>query len=242
MISYIMGILAFLALYHIIKKRYDIKYDILYHTWYHRISWFFLKISCLSCAIFMTDIMEISYDIAFDIRITIYQAWLCIWYDPLISVLLYTKARFDDISAYIMAPARQDGAGWGRQVPDPPPPSASPSPMYWGRWLPWSRAWTCCSGCCASSALRPICSHWKKSACSGHRLWLYSQVRIQLEIASLITMVLNSFIDCLYALTVCALLRWSWLKICMGRVIAAYGHPSRPNRSSPWIRVATPPM
>jgi hypothetical protein len=34
-------------------------------------------------------------------------------------------------------------------------------------------------------------------------------VRIQLEIASLITMVLNSLIDCLYALTICALLRWS---------------------------------
>jgi hypothetical protein len=106
----------------------------------------------------------------------------------------------------------------------------------------WSRAWTCCCGCCAGSALRPICSHWKKSARRGHRRGLCSQVRIQLEIALLITMVLNSFIDCLYALTVCALLRWSWLKAYMGRVITADEHPLRPSRPSPWIRVATPPM
>ena len=35
------------------------------------------------------------------------------------------------------------------------------------RWLPWSRAWTCCSGCCASSESRPIGSHWIKSARRG---------------------------------------------------------------------------
>ncbi len=45
----------------------------------------------------------------------------------------YFKAKFDDISAYIMAPARSYGAGWGRQAPDPPSASASPSPTYWGR-------------------------------------------------------------------------------------------------------------
>ena len=31
----------------------------------------------------------------------------------------------------------------------------------------WSRAWTCCSGCCASSEWRPIDSRWKKSARRG---------------------------------------------------------------------------
>ncbi len=30
----------------------------------------------------------------------------------------------------------------------------------------WSRAWTFCSGCCASSAQWQFCSHWKKSALS----------------------------------------------------------------------------
>ncbi len=34
--------------------------------------------------------------------------------------------------AYIMAPARQDGAGWGRrQLPGASPPPASPSPTCW---------------------------------------------------------------------------------------------------------------
>jgi hypothetical protein len=35
------------------------------------------------------------------------------------------------------------------------------------QWLPWSRAWTCCNGCCASSDSRLIGSHWKKSARHG---------------------------------------------------------------------------
>ncbi len=57
--------------------------------------------------------------------------------------------------AYIMAPARRAGAGWGRQGPGAPPwpPPASPSPTWTccGRvfsWTAtgqrsWSRSWTC---------------------------------------------------------------------------------------------------
>ncbi len=32
---------------------------------------------------------------------------------------------------YIIAPARRNGAGWGRQLPGAPPPPASPSPTCW---------------------------------------------------------------------------------------------------------------
>ncbi len=57
--------------------------------------------------------------------------------------------RFYDVIAYIMAPARLDGTGWGRQEPSAPPPSpsASPSPTWtcWGRGLSWTAtAWIQC--------------------------------------------------------------------------------------------------
>ena len=57
------------------------------------------------------------------------------------------------------------------------------------------------------------------------------QIRLQLdsELASPITVVLDS----LYALTVCALLRWSLLEVYMGRVIVAYGHPSGASQTVP---------
>ncbi len=113
MMSYMMVILAFLALYDIVKKVWYHIWYFSYYIWYHIVFWKHHSVFSLSCAIFMTDIVEISYDIAFDIRIIIYQAWFCIWYGPLISILLYIKARFDDISAYVMAPARRDGAGLG---------------------------------------------------------------------------------------------------------------------------------
>ncbi len=38
---------------------------------------------------------------------------------------------FHDVFAYIMAPARLDGAGWGRLLPGAPPPPVSPSPTCW---------------------------------------------------------------------------------------------------------------
>ena len=45
------------------------------------------------------------------------------------------------------------------------------------------------------------------------------QIRLQLELASPITVVPNLSIHSVYALTVCALLRWSRLEVYMGQVI-----------------------
>jgi hypothetical protein len=98
------------------------------------------------------------YDMTHDI--SAYNAWK----GPLISVCYVIIAVwyhwFHDMLAYIMAPARRDGAGCGRQAPGAPPPPASPLPTCYGRVLqvsctgqrPWSRAWTC--SVAATSSLR----------------------------------------------------------------------------------------
>ena len=138
---------AFLALYDIVKKPW-------YHIWYHSL-WYDIRyditktiIKSLSCAILLW--FRLLYHIHF-IR-------FCLWYQnyvispiisytfhtflPMISVLRDIYAiwyhRFDDISAYVMVPARRDGAGWGRQAPGAPPPPASPSPTCWGRVFNWT--------------------------------------------------------------------------------------------------------
>lgn len=52
------------------------------------------------------------------------------WYGCLISVssdiIAMWYHTFPDMLAYIMAPARRDGAAWGRQALGAPPPPASP--------------------------------------------------------------------------------------------------------------------
>ncbi len=58
--------------------------------------------------------------------------------------------------------------------------------------------------------------------------------------ASPVTVVLNLSFECLYTLTVCALLS-SWQQASMGQVIAACGHPSGASQPAFWIRVASPP-
>ena len=58
---------------------------------------------------------------------------------------------------------------------------------------------------------------------------LQIRLQLELELTSQITVVLDS----LYALTVCALLRWSLLEVSMGRVIGAYGHPSGASQTAP---------
>ena len=108
-----------------------------YHVWYHKNNY-----KSLSCAIFMADIIYISYVIAYDISITRYHTCYCVWYMPLISVLRDIIAIryhiFYDISAYVMVPARRAGAGWGRQAPGAPPTPATPSPICWGRVFNWT--------------------------------------------------------------------------------------------------------
>ena len=118
-------------------------------------------------------LISVSYDKSHGIRA--YNPWN----GPLISVTSDITAMwyhgFHDMFAYIMAPARRDGAGWGRQLPGAPLPLASPSPTCWAvsgdccsaeRRRPWSRACTCCSRCCKVSSLR-----WKFSS------WTWLQVR-----------------------------------------------------------------
>jgi len=118
MISYMMVILAFLARMISYQKLW-------YCVWYHSqccdIMYDITKtiIKSLSCAIFMADIIYISYVIAYDISITRYHTCYCVWYMPLISVLRDIIAIryhiFYDISAYVMVPVRRDGTGssWG---------------------------------------------------------------------------------------------------------------------------------
>ena len=146
-------------MYDIIFTRFlrysDIVKKIWYHTWYHiaimisyMISYLFFNIIVIypflalsSCHI-KYDIIYISHRISSDISITWYWAWFWPWFGPLISVLRDIIAIwchiFDDIIAYIMAPARRDGAGWGRHAPGAPPPPASPSPTCWGRVFSWT--------------------------------------------------------------------------------------------------------
>ena len=121
-------------------KVYDIRSDIIVflwcHIWYHKVIDFSAFLALFFCDI-AYDIIYISYRICPDIRITWYWAWFWPWFGPLISALRDIIAIwchiFDDITAYIMAPARRDGAGWGRHAPGAPSPPASPSPTCWGR-------------------------------------------------------------------------------------------------------------
>ncbi len=153
---------------------YDIIYDI--------ISFFQYQSHLpVSCAIFMTyqtryhihfiresALISVSYDKSHEI--IAYNPW----YGPLISVTSDITAMwyhgFHEMFAYIMAPARRDGLGWGHQLPGAPPPLASPSPTCWAvsgdccsgeQRRPWSSAWTCCSRCCQVSSLR-----WNFSSCT----------------------------------------------------------------------------
>jgi hypothetical protein len=145
-------------------KNHDIIYDIMglaflartisyqklwYCVWYHilciDIMYDITKtiIKSLSCAIFMADIIYISYVIAYDISNSWYRVWFCVWYHPMISVtsdiIAIWYRGFSDIASYIMAPAaRRDGAGWGRQTPGAPPAPATPSPTCWGRVFSWT--------------------------------------------------------------------------------------------------------
>ena len=140
-ISYMMVFLAFLARMISYQKLW-------YYIWYHSpccdIMYDITKtiIKSLSCAIFMADIIYISYVFAYDISITRYHTCYCVWYMPLISVLRDIIAIryhiFYDISAYVMVPARRAGAGWGRQAPGAPPAPATPSPICWGRVFNWT--------------------------------------------------------------------------------------------------------
>ena len=70
-------------------------------------------IKSLSCAIFMDDIIYISYDFAYDICNLWFRVWSHVWWGTLISVTWDIIAlwchRFLDITPYIMEPARQPG-------------------------------------------------------------------------------------------------------------------------------------
>jgi hypothetical protein len=98
-----------------------------HHAISNTISYTFHRVSAL---------ISVSYDKSHDIRA--YNPWN----GPLISVTSDITAMwyhgFHDMFAYIMAPARRDGAGWGRQLPAAPPPPASPSPTCWGRVFSWT--------------------------------------------------------------------------------------------------------
>ena len=142
-------------MYDIILTRFlrysDIVKKVWYHVWYHKI----IMISSI-----------ISYFWQYHTRFLRYFLWYClryhihiiqnvlwyrnvmillmilvmIWHDftPWYHIIAIWYHGFHDMFAYIMAPARRDGAGWGRQGPGAPPPPASPSPTCCGRVFSWT--------------------------------------------------------------------------------------------------------
>ena len=146
-------------MYDIILTRFlrysDIVKKVWYHVWYHMffmisymisyfwqyhtrfLRYFFVILPTISytyhtkCAM-ISECYDITHDFGHDMT----------WFGPLISVFWYIIAMwyhgFHDMFAYIMAPARRDGAGWGRQGPGAPPPPASPSPTCCGRVFSWT--------------------------------------------------------------------------------------------------------
>jgi hypothetical protein len=126
---------------------------------------------CLSCAILLWFCPQ--YHIHF--------IWFCLWHLnyripdligpmilPLLSVLPNIYAMwchiFDGISACVMAPEQQNGAGWESQAPGTGYGLAIANVTGTGaeQWRPQSSVWTCCNGCCASGESLPLVSHWKK--------------------------------------------------------------------------------
>ena len=101
----------------ILQKSYVFGHDIRYlwyYSWYH--GTFHMK----------SPMISVTYDID------------AVWYHTFRDIVVYIMATGLDILAYIMAPGRRDGAGWGRHAPAAPPPPDSPSPTYWGRVLSWT--------------------------------------------------------------------------------------------------------
>ena len=78
----------------------------------------------ISSMIIMMMMISLSSDISHDFIVN------SPWYGCLISVssdiIAMWYHTFPDMLAYIMAPARRDGAAWGRQALGAPPPPASP--------------------------------------------------------------------------------------------------------------------
>ncbi len=135
---------AFLALYDIVRKTW-------YHTWYHDFfhdimkSWFFpwYHVWYHKNLIFSDFLALLSYDFDYiNITILMILAMISLLIYPLISTTSYIIAPwyqiFHVIVAYVMVPARRDGAACGRHASAAPPPPASPSPTYWGRVLSWT--------------------------------------------------------------------------------------------------------
>ncbi len=115
---------AFLALYNVVKTSMQSYMISLFWLW-HPYDIIKTIIICLSCTILLW--FRPRYHIHF-IQFSLWYlnyrisdlTWPTSMILPLISVLPCTYAiwcrRFDDISAYVMAPVRRDGADWGLQA------------------------------------------------------------------------------------------------------------------------------
>ena len=145
--------IAFLALYDIVKKLW-------YHTWYHILKYDIIYdiiktiIKSLSCAILLW--FRLLYHIHF-IR-------FCPWYQYYVISMPYdiTDLMISQPMSWYLRGGTARVGGARRQVLhrlQPRRRQHAGDVCSTEQWRPWSRAWTCCIGCCASNAPRPICSH-----------------------------------------------------------------------------------
>ena len=122
---------------HDIMFFYDIMYDIIKHTHIQP----FLRYKPYDIAMISYQYHIISYMISrtYDISCT-YQTFLpMIWLyiDPDIKNLWYHSPMISSYFSDIMAPARRDGAGWGRHGPGAPPLALQEFQVE----IRWHRGW-----------------------------------------------------------------------------------------------------